>query len=198
MGNFIDMEKEQLIIPLSVIITGRICSGKSTVSTRLAERFDCQVISFGQYIDSYCREHGIDPNRVNKQNIGTQLIQSGTDDFVANVVKYFLGDNLSSKIIIFEGVRHLGIYESIKKRSSKLFTFFLNPDQDILFKRYINRENLSNSITLKEMFVDTLKHPVESEIMQISKFADLIFSNEDIDIIDNAVSIFIEQKLLSD
>lgn len=102
-----------MILPTILTFGGPIASGKTTLSTRVAETLGWRRASFGGYIKDMARQQGIDPTRDNLQGLGKEEIDKGWDAFCAGVMRaagWKTGQNL-----VVDGMRHLGALDSITK-----------------------------------------------------------------------------------
>ncbi len=76
-------------IGASIVIIGEICSGKSTLTRRLAEDIQLPKASFGGYLLQYCKEKGIpEHERGDLQNMGQQMIEDDAPSFLRKVINF--------------------------------------------------------------------------------------------------------------
>jgi len=100
--------------PLIVCFSGRIGSGKTTVSVSVAERLDIARASFGDYIRAIATSKGLDPqSREVLSALGEQTINDlGWQRFCQNVLSSV---NWSyDKGLVVDGIRHIQAIEQIK------------------------------------------------------------------------------------
>lgn len=108
----------------AIMIIGRISSGKSTLAKQLVDAIPYTInISFGTFLKNYCLENGIDieENRDVLQNLGQKFIDENPEKFLKNVVKYF--SSVDEELHVFEGVRHVSIFEEIEKNMLIIIPF---------------------------------------------------------------------------
>jgi dephospho-CoA kinase len=96
-----------------VAISGRIGSGKTTLSKDLAAALGCARASFGEYVKSMVQQRGLEPTRENLQVIGTQLLQSDSAAFCTSVLSS-CGWKPGQGLVI-DGLRHLRTIPIIEK-----------------------------------------------------------------------------------
>lgn len=158
-------------IKISIIIIGRICSGKTTYSKEIAKFLNTEVKSFSAFLKHYCEMNGIQANRENLQNIGEELINTQPRVFLENVINFEKG---TSEIVIFEGVRHKIILDEINNLSEKTIPIFICADGKTRFNRYINRDKKDDVKISFDQFIAIDNHPVEMEIESLKSKCILI------------------------
>lgn len=91
-----------------VAFAGPIGSGKTTLSTRVADLLRWPRVSFGDYIRKIARDNDQDPNdRAVLQKLGQSLVMTDVDRFVSAVLAtadWKVGENL-----IVDGLRHVEV-----------------------------------------------------------------------------------------
>lgn len=101
--------------PIVICFSGRIGSGKSTVSTAVSERLGFSWVSFGSYVRTEAAKRGLDPNiREVLADLGQSLIQEhsweGFCKKVLDQAKWTHGQGL-----VVDGIRHLEAFNTISK-----------------------------------------------------------------------------------
>lgn len=77
----------------TITISGKICTGKSTLFTMLAQTLQWETISSSQYFRQYAREHALDINKAEEQS-----------NELTKKIDYMVRDRLKTgKHIIAEG-----------------------------------------------------------------------------------------------
>lgn len=177
-------------IELSILILGKICSGKSTLAKDFAKWMDCPIASFGSYLVKYSEQNGLQANREALQDLGEQMIGTDYKGFLSNVILHSAGISTPNKLI-FEGVRHKVIMDDIKARSKKFFSIYLDVSEDVRIERYIKREkSIDANAKATEDFYNRSKHKVERELDLLKYDCNyVIVSNEDYRDFFNALSI---------
>src|SRR5207237_1082407 len=72
--------------PLVMALSGRIGSGKTTVSTEVARRLGWVRTSFGDYVRSLARSRGLDDSRETLQPLGASVLNEGVEPFCRAVL----------------------------------------------------------------------------------------------------------------
>lgn len=97
---------------MSVLLcfSGRIGSGKSSVSLALAEALGWRRASFGDFLRGEIRRLGGDPSdRQTLQDLGQQRVDSDAPAFCRDVLA--AGGFLPSDHLIVDGIRHVRIFD---------------------------------------------------------------------------------------
>lgn len=144
---------------LVVCISGRMASGKSTISKSLAAALGWRHVGFGEYLRSQLVLNGQDlESRKALQELGERLLQADPRAFVMNVlhsIKYTPGDCL-----IVDGVRHARIFRIIEAlvlpATSKLIFISL---EDVTRRRRIALRGIDEGERVRAE-----NHSVEAEV----------------------------------
>lgn len=159
----------------AIMIIGRISSGKSTLAKQLVDAIPYTInISFGTFLKNYCLENGIDieENRDVLQNLGQKFIDENPEKFLKNVVKYF--SSVDEELHVFEGVRHVSIFEEIEKKYADHYSIYLEVSADIRYKWYSSRKKEIDSKLSFDGFLKKDSHKVEQEIENLKHKCGLI------------------------
>lgn len=177
-------------INLSIVIAGKICSGKSTLANDLSKWLKMPKASFGSYLEHYSKSQGLPTDRKELQDLGERLIEEDHKGFLKNVIEY---STPKSSNLIFEGVRHKVILEEIKQKSEKTYSIFLDVKEEVRRERFINREkSMDASAMAKEDFDLRSKHNVERELDELKYQCNyIIISNDNYRDFLKALSIYI-------
>ena len=130
---------------------GRMGSGKTTLTTALAEALGCRRASFGDYVRHVVKARGIEQTRENLQKIGTQLLEEDRLAFCNSVLLHSgwkPGDTL-----VLDGLRHAETFAWIRQLVCPLLLkiVYLEIDDDIRLKRLEARgEGEGRSLDLAE------------------------------------------------
>lgn len=152
----------------SIGIIGHTCSGKSTVSKLVSSKTGVPIASFGKYLLEYSRLREMPTDKPALQNLGDKFIQEAPCSFLKNVISSTVGN---SDKILFEGIRHLSILNSIIDTSTKTCFFFLDVPILIRYNRYCSREKIDNFPF--ESFQKMEEHNVESEIPILASYCNM-------------------------
>lgn len=99
---------------LVVCFSGRIGSGKSSVTERLAIALDWPRAGFGDYLRGRLAKEGGDPtSREALQDLGQLLVDADPDLFCSNVLTS--GDYAPGMSMLLDGIRHVNIYTRIAR-----------------------------------------------------------------------------------
>jgi cytidylate kinase len=158
----------------SVVIIGKICSGKSTLAKFLAENYSLPIISFGGYIKSHCIQNNLSTDRKNLQDIGESFINTDHKKFLKDAVLFSAGNKTN---LVFEGVRHKAILNEIKETSSQTVFIFVKADHKSRYDRYVSRERDSDKLNTFEQFKESDAHSVEKEIDELEKHCDYVIDS---------------------
>lgn len=154
-----------MITNSAIMIIGRISSGKSTLAKQVVGKNTNTInISFGTFLKNYCLENGIDieDNRHVLQNLGQKFIDENPEKFLNDVVNYF--SSVDEELHIFEGVRHISVFEEIQKKYANHYSIYLEVPSDIRYKWYSSRKKEIDSKLSYEGFLKKDTHKVELEI----------------------------------
>lgn len=170
----------------SIIISGEICSGKSTLAKELSKKVNVPIASFGSYLTHYCSQHNVESTRRNLQDVGESFIQKDPKAFLMEVIKFSGGNSYQ---LIFEGVRHKVILAEIISLSSATKLIYLETPEPIRHQRYNSRDG-QNHIDI-DSFRAKCNHPVEQDIKLLKPKANLILDgskkiDELVETIENA------------
>lgn len=102
------------VAPCAIGVSGRIGSGKTTISQAIADAVECPLASFGEFIRSAARNSGLNSeSRDILQSIGDSLIAKGWPQFCRDVLN--AANWQPSTSIIVDGIRHT---EAVKHLSA--------------------------------------------------------------------------------
>ncbi|HWY13500.1 MAG TPA: AAA family ATPase [Bacteroidia bacterium] len=158
----------------SVVIIGKICSGKSTLAKFIAENYSLPIISFGGYIKSHCIQNNLNTDRKTLQDVGESFINTDHKKFLKDAIAFSAGDK---KNLAFEGVRHKLILNEIKETSENAVFIFVKADIETRYKRYVRRERDSDKLNSFEQFKESDSHSVEKEIDELEKSCDYVIDS---------------------
>jgi adenylate kinase family enzyme len=143
---------------LVVCFSGRMASGKSSLSQILASTLGWSRAAFGDYVRTLVANRGGDPNsRQALQDLGQSLVDADPDQFCRDVLKSGHFDPGAN--FLLDGIRHVDIYNRVRTIvvPSRAILIHLSLDDAEAQKRLEGR-NDKTDITLAE------KHRVEAEI----------------------------------
>jgi adenylate kinase family enzyme len=134
-------------------------AGKTTVSTRVAERLSAPYVSFGKYLRRIATEMGREITRENLQDLGDQLIQENVRSFCEHVLNECPWT--PDRPLIIDGVRHIEVLDALGE--------ILAPADDLLI--YIKIDRTTQETRLKQddlrhqkSLLELERHPTESQV----------------------------------
>jgi dephospho-CoA kinase len=145
---------------LVVCLSGRIGSGKTSISAAICETLHWPVVSFGNYVRHVVAERGGDPTqRAQLQEVGQQLVLSDPDKFVADTLRFHSYNDGANLIV--DGLRHLSIYAAVGRAVSpaEVRLLHLDVDQHERFQRILRRSDVQYDPSIAD------QHVVESEVI---------------------------------
>jgi dephospho-CoA kinase len=152
----------------AIAISGRIGSGKSTLTKALASSFGWDAISFGRYVKFVADDRGLGTARQALQDLGQALIaDAGEDRFLQVVLEFY---RPTSPVQLFDGVRHAAMIDAIRRHYDATSVICLVLDDRTRYERYTART--AEPVDYHH-FLAWDKHPVERDIARICEHADL-------------------------
>jgi cytidylate kinase/transcriptional regulator with XRE-family HTH domain/Zn-dependent peptidase ImmA (M78 family) len=121
--------------PLVLAFSGKIGSGKTTLSQQVADALGWRRASFGEYLSMFAKSQGLDDSREVLQELGESLVSRNPDDFCRSVLAHF--GWRSGEPLVIDGVRHATIFEALRRIVAPLDLrlVFVNVDEDTRLKR---------------------------------------------------------------
>lgn len=162
----------------SVIITGKICSGKTTVTRAVLELIPrAKRISFGQFLKEYCDENGIEysANREALQDLGQRFIDEDPEQLLAQVI--LSASPVQGDALLFEGVRHESIFTAVQHQSSEVKSIYVDADPQLRYERLIKRSrDIDGEMSFSD-FRTMDNHPAEKEIEGLRSRCELVLTS---------------------
>jgi adenylate kinase family enzyme len=144
---------------LVICFSGRIGSGKTSVTQTLSASLGWPRAGFGDYLRARVERNGGDPNsREALQDLGQSLVDADPDGFCLDVLKS--GNFQPGGNLLLDGIRHVNILSRIKRLvgPSRAILIHLTLDDADLRKRVESRSQGGDDLVRAE------KHRVEAEI----------------------------------
>lgn len=105
---------EELFMKPAVIgFSGKIGSGKTTVSSSLAKMLNWSRMSFGDYVRATARQRGLAESREVLQRLGESLLATDAEGFCRAALAQ--ADWKSGQPLIIDGVRHTLVVEILRR-----------------------------------------------------------------------------------
>jgi len=154
-----------------VLLSGRICSGKSVLSSELAKNFNSKILKTSDALIKVAEIRGIIPTRENLQGLGDQLDKETHGAWLFD----YLPTVESEETIVVDSVR---IKEQVKsfrdKFGRKIVHIHLEAPEEELKKRFdIRQSSNPKSMDANITFEDTKKSLTEINVKQFRKDADI-------------------------
>ena len=167
--------------PVILTFSGKIKSGKTTLSKSIAKKLDWSYISFGDYIRSVAKMKGLIESRETLQNLGEQLVETmGWERFCKDILDQISWKNGQS--IVIDGVRHSEAILTLKKLTapSNVLLVYLTLDENDQKERLSQIMDINN-----EEFLRMNSHSTEIQVYNLlPNIADLILDgSQHIDIL---------------
>lgn len=109
-----------------VCFSGRIASGKTSISRALAQKLNCPWTGFGDYVRAVAVRHGLNPeDRGELQRLGESLIQEHGFDWFCNEVIAAAKWTGNCPLVI-DGIRHVEAFATIRRMLSSHQTLLVH------------------------------------------------------------------------
>ncbi len=97
-----------------ICFSGKIGSGKSSVSASVAKGLDCKLASFGGYIRHMVEMQDGDPkNRQALQDYGQGRVERDIEAFCRDVLKHANYQN--GEDLVVDGIRHVDVFSTLSR-----------------------------------------------------------------------------------
>jgi cytidylate kinase len=145
-------------VSLLLCFSGQIGSGKSSVSSAIAEALGWRRTGFGDYLRNEIARFGGDPSsRKALQDLGQSRVEGDPSAFCRDVLA--AGGFQPGDDFVIDGIRHVGIFEilSIVSQPTRARLIFLGAAEATRIARVSERRD-------RQDFARALGHRVESEL----------------------------------
>lgn len=164
-------------LDISIIIVGKICSGKSTLAKNLSRALKFPIASFGGFLKEFSVLNDLPVGREFLQDLGTKFIETNHVQFLKDVIDFTPG---KPNCIIFEGVRHRVIFDEIKASSKNTFSIYLDVTENLRRNRFVKREkDIDANFNAEADFDKRSGHVVEQEVGHLKTMCDFTISTND-------------------
>lgn len=166
--------------PLIICFSGRIGSGKSSVTDALSQAFGWSRAGFGDYLRHRVADEGGDASsRQALQDLGQLLVETDPDAFCLAVLKF--GGYQQGYNLLVDGIRHVDIYRRVVRLTapSLVRLIHLEADDSHVRDRVATRLNEAGDLSRAE------GHRVEADLTQsLPSIADVIINaNNSLDVV---------------
>jgi dephospho-CoA kinase len=149
-----------------IAFSGKIGSGKSTLSKNIANELDLSYISFGDYVRHIASLRALDYSRITLQSLGENLIkEQGWMNFCINVLRH--GGWRTSKPVVLDGIRHTEALECVKQIVFPLEVILVYIQLESSERaRRIKERDKTNDLTLNKFDTHSTETQVNSLLMK--------------------------------
>ena len=160
---------------LIVAFAGTTASGKSTISTALAERLGWKRAGFGDYVRQIARERGVAQSIENLQDLGAELVAEGAEQFCRGVLEAV--NWRAGEPVVVDGVRHLEVLATLRGLTapSKIVLVFVTVGNAERFAR-LKERGINDTSRLARIE----SHSAERQVRDVLRSAaDLVVDGSD-------------------
>ncbi len=146
--------------PLVVCFSGRIGSGKTSLTLALAGRLGWRRAAFGDYLrDRIYREGGDAHDREALQELGQHLVDTDAEQFCRNVLAH--AGYIQGESLLVDGIRHVAMYRLVTSLVAPVPTrlLHLSVDSEYVLDRVDRRSGEVPDLARAEA------HRVEAELV---------------------------------
>ena len=132
----VDVESANTVPSLLVCFSGKIGSGKTSISRAVARWLKCACTSFGGYLRHEVARRGGDPDcRESLQYLGQSRIEQDAESFCRDVLA--AGGFVPGEDFVLDGIRHLGVLPHLVRIAapSEVRLIFLQADAGLRSQR---------------------------------------------------------------
>ena len=151
-----------------IAFSGKIGSGKSSISTVVAEFFKFERISFGDYVRALVAAKGGDPaSRKELQDEGQRRVIEDPVLFLSGTLEFHHWSSDTDAIV--DGLRHISILSAMRDRfGARMFHIHLNVENSKATERALRRGDEHGGVK------GALQHVVEADVdTNLLRLADL-------------------------
>ena len=152
--------------------SGGIASGKSSLSTAVAQATGWSRTSFGGYVRTVATQRGLEPTRENCQAIGEELIEADIRGFCKNVLAQASWS--PGEPLVIDGIRHLEVAD--------ILAGVLGPADFVLV--YVELPRAEREARLKSRDGESQplerfeQHSTEAQVSELRARADLVVDGD--------------------
>ncbi len=160
-----------------VILSGHVCSGKSTLASKLAEKFGFKHIKTWNFIKA--RADHLQLQRTALQEYGEDLDRKTGGAWVRDDLEKLVRKEVGDAFFVVDSVRHPGQIEFLRKAYGRLIIHVhLTADLKELECRYKRRSKAGTDITELASYADVLSNMTESKVEGLSDTADVVVNSD--------------------
>lgn len=169
--------EQKLMAKQIVILSGHVCAGKSTLASKLAERFGFRHVKTWSFIQA--RGQNLNLDRTTLQNYGQHLDDRTKGSWLRDDLQKIVLLEGENSLIVVDSVRHPGQIEYLRKAySRRIIHVHLTAERNELEKRYKQRLERKTDITELKSYNDVLANRTEAAVEDLALNADIVISSD--------------------
>ncbi|HEX9944733.1 MAG TPA: AAA family ATPase [Thermoanaerobaculia bacterium] len=151
--------------PLVLAFSGKIGSGKSTLSAQVALALGWKLASFGEFVRAIAKIQGLDDRREVLQDLGAALVEKDVEDFCRAFLAHFRWQ--AGEPLVVDGIRHAEVLETLRSLVAPLEVslVFVDADDSIREER-LRRSGDSVVLPLTELDSHSTEQQVGSRLAE--------------------------------
>jgi len=174
-----------------VLISGPLCSGKSTLAELLRERLGATIL----YVRDVLRKYGASDDRESLQTVGAELEATTEGAWLANVVCRET-QGTPEKLTVVDSVRTLRQLRHLRALSNPSALIYLTATPAALARRF--KQRIGHGVIDSTSYAKATAHPTERGVSDVGQRADVMIDTTGVPRLRvfQQVSRFIEQQSL--
>jgi len=173
--------------------SGKIGSGKSSVSAAVAQVLQLPLVSFGGYVRQQAQLLELEPTRKQLQDLGESLLQADARGFCAAVLAQASSQAAG---LVVDGIRHESVLQILRQLvlPEQLFHIHLTLEEEVRTERVTQRQGETIGEEEQRRIVN---HPTEVQVMDVlPNLADIIINSAGkLDDVVNQVRLAVDDRL---
>lgn len=158
-----------------VILSGHVCSGKSTLAAQLAQKFGFRQIKTWGFIQK--RGEALKLDRPSLQQLGEDLDTKTEGAWVRDDLEKEISD--SDELIVVDSIRHAGQADFLRKTyGRRVIHVHLTADLKILATRYTARSEAGTQIAELANYSKVLENRTEAQVETLALIADVVINSD--------------------
>jgi len=156
--------------PIVLGFAGSIASGKSTLSSKVAEALHWPRVSFGDYVRSVARLRGFPELREVLQAVGAELVEDDIEQFCRAVLAQVNWQ--PGQPLVIDGIRHVAVLTALRQLVApmELYLIFIVVDESVRAVRLLERGK-SNPTSYQLLELNSTEQQVKG---YLENMADLV------------------------
>lgn len=160
---------------LIVILSGRVCTGKSTLAKHLASDFKLRHVKTVDFLKALGK--GIEHERGALQEYGERLDQRTRGKWVCDELLKVERSFAENEVLVVDSLRILSQVEALRKGfGNRVIHIHLEADLSVLARRYAARSN--RDIRELPSYDDVQRNKTERNVPKLAKVADVVIETD--------------------